>query len=509
MQATIPLPAPGSPEERALFERLQARLPHLFDRISKDRLASRTVVVVPGLSLDPEVLGKVDGVRHYEERLLSMLMLLRLPNVRLLFLSSEPISGVTVDYYLHLLGGVPPLHARERLFLFSAHDASPQSLTRKLLSRPRLLARVRAAIGDPTTAYLSVFNATADEVSLAVALGIPMYACDPTLSYWGGKSGSRHAFREAGIALPMGMEDLRDLGDAAEAIAELRSRDPQLRRVVLKMDQGFSGDGNALLHLPEAPGKLALPLIHEHLQRNLQPEASDTTAEQFAQMYQRNGGIVEAWIEGEGKRTPSVQARINPLGGIELISSHEQLMGGKSGQVFLGSQFPASAEYAKELHPLATRVGEVLRRRGVLGRFAVDFISVPGADGWQHYAIEINLRKGGTTLPYQMLQFLTDGSYCPDTAQFITASGLVRCYHATDNLVNPSYRRLIPQDLVDLIVQHRLHFDQNRQRGAVFSLIGALSQHGKLGLVSIDETPEQATAHFNQVRALLDREAEL
>ncbi|PJK15473.1 carboxylate-amine ligase [Lysobacteraceae bacterium NML07-0707] len=503
------MPAPGSPAERAEFERLQARLPQLFDEIFRDQLTPRTVVVVPGLSLDPDVLGKIDGVQHYEERMLSMLMLLRLPNLRLLFLSSEPISGVTIDYYLHLLGGVPPMHARKRLFLFSPHDGSPQSLTRKLLSRPRLLARVRAAIENPATAHLSVFNSTCDEVSLAVALGIPMYACDPELGYWGGKSGSRRAFREAGISLPPGAEDLRDLEDAAEAIAVLRSQIPDLRRVVLKIDQGFSGDGNALLNLPQAPGKLPLSTIRQLLQSQLQPEANDTDACQFAQLYQRQGGIVEAWIEGKGKRTPSVQARINPLGGIELISSHEQLMGGRSGQVFLGSQFPASAEYARQLHPLAVRVGEVLRERGVIGRFSVDFISVPTADGWQHHAIEINLRKGGTTLPYQMLQFLTDGNYCAETAQFITPSGLVRCYHATDNLVNPDYRRLIPHDLVDLIVQHRLHFDQTRQRGAVFSLIGALSRYGKLGLVSIDETPQAATAQFEQVRALLDHQARL
>jgi hypothetical protein len=46
-----------------------------------------------------------------------------------------------------------------------------------------------------------------------------------------------------------------------------------------------------------------------------------------------------------------------------------------------------------------------LRDKGVLGRFAVDFISVKNKNGWTHYPIEINLRKGGTTHPYIMLQF--------------------------------------------------------------------------------------------------------
>ena len=174
-------PEPGSPAERSAFLTLQQRLPALFREVFRDRTAPRTVVVSPGLSLDPAVLSKVAGARHYEERMLSMLMLLRLPNTRIVFLTSEPIAPVVIDYYLILLSGVPAGHARERLVLLSAHDASPRSLTRKLLERPRLLERVRRAVGDPHTAHLSVFNATADEVSLAVALGIPMYACDPSL----------------------------------------------------------------------------------------------------------------------------------------------------------------------------------------------------------------------------------------------------------------------------------------------------------------------------------------
>ena len=73
------LPAGSSVAEREAFLALQARLPGLFRDVFSERSAPRTVVVCPGLSLDPEVLAKVAGVRHYEERMLSMLMLLRLP----------------------------------------------------------------------------------------------------------------------------------------------------------------------------------------------------------------------------------------------------------------------------------------------------------------------------------------------------------------------------------------------------------------------------------------------
>ena len=85
-------PAPGSPEELRVFERLQERLPGLYRRVFSDPREPRTVVVVPSLSLDPEELAKIDGVVHYEERLLCLLMLLRMPRTEILYVTSLPIK---------------------------------------------------------------------------------------------------------------------------------------------------------------------------------------------------------------------------------------------------------------------------------------------------------------------------------------------------------------------------------------------------------------------------------
>ena len=61
---------------------------------------------------------------------------------------------------------------------------------------------------------------------------------------------------------------------------------------------------------------------------------------------------------------------------------------------------PADDAYRLDIQNAGMRVAEVLAAKGVLGRFATDFVSVPTADGgWKHYAIEVNLRKGGTTPP--------------------------------------------------------------------------------------------------------------
>jgi hypothetical protein len=152
------VPRPGSPEELSRFRELQRRLAPLFRRAFPDPRAPQTVVVVPSMTLDPAELAKLTGAAHYEERLLCILMLLRRPRTRVVYVTSEPIPASIVEYYLHLLPGVPCHHARERLTLISCHDGSALPLTAKILARPRLCARIRAAIADPRAAHLTCFN---------------------------------------------------------------------------------------------------------------------------------------------------------------------------------------------------------------------------------------------------------------------------------------------------------------------------------------------------------------
>jgi pheganomycin biosynthesis PGM1-like protein len=498
-------PEPGSAGELARFAELQRRLPPLFDRVFADRLAPRTIVVVPGLSLDAELLARVEGFTHYEERQLTMLMLLKLPNTRMVFLTSAPLDSSIVDYYLQLLPGIPHEHARTRLTLLAAHDTSTVSLTRKILARPRLIERVRNALGDAQLAHMSCFNATPDERTLAVRLGIPLYACDPALMHLGTKSGSRSVFREAGVAVVEGDENLRDMRDVIAALTALKLREPALRRAVVKLEEGASGEGNCLFDYSGAPATSALESwIAAQLPERLQPEAAGLSYERYAAKFAELGGVVEAWIEAEEKRSPSVQLRITPRGIIETISTHDQVLGGATGQRYLGACFPAMDEYRGAICDSSQRIAAVMLTKGVLGRFAVDFVCVPEGSAWRHYAIEINLRKGGTTHTFQTLQYLTGGRYDASTGLFFTAQGQARYYYATDNLVNVRYRRLTPPDLIDVAIEQDLHFDRTTQQGVTFNLIGAVSEFGKLGIVSIAGSATAAEMLYHRTVQALD-----
>jgi hypothetical protein len=164
--------------------------------------------------------------------------------------------------------------------------------------------------------------------------------------------------------------------------------------------------------------------------------------ELYQDKFSAMGGIVEEFVPGAIKQSPSAQFRIDPAGGIGAVSTHDQVLGGANGQIFLGCRFPADGAYRLDIQTRSAKVARALAGKGVLGRFGVDFISVKDAGGWRHLAIEINLRKGGTTHPFLMLQFLTDGRYDPETGEFLTPTGQPRCYYASDNLESERYRGL-------------------------------------------------------------------
>jgi hypothetical protein len=507
-----PHPAPGSPAELAAFAALRAKLPRLYDRVSRDDRTEHTVLVVPSLSLDPQELSKISGVHHYEERLLFFLMLLRRPRTRVIFVTSQAISDTVVDYYLHLLTGVPTSHARRRLERYHCFDASTRPLSAKILDRPRLMARLRAAIGDSGRAHMVCFNSSPLERTLSVRLDIPLYANDPALGDLGSKSGCREVFREAGVTFPFGFERLRDRSDIAGALADLKLRTPEMRRAVVKLNEGFSGEGNALFYYDGVDGRSRSDLVRQITDRlpALRFVAPQEVWPRFEAKFAEMGGVVEEFVEGVDKRSPSSQCRVNAVGRAQSISTHDQVLGGDEGQVFEGCTFPAHADYRLEVQRAGLQVAEVLASKGVMGRFATDFVTVPdGEGGFTHHAIEVNLRKGGTTHPFLTLLFLTDGSYDAETGSFHAQGGREKTYFASDTLRSEAYRGLLPDDLIDIAVYHGLHFHHGTERGTVFHLMGALSEFGKLGMVCIGDNLQQARFLYRKTKSVLDNEARL
>jgi len=506
----------GGAGDQAAFRKLQAQLAERWDLVNRRNSEPRDIVVVPSLSLDGIESVSIDGVLHYEERMLFVLNLLRRPRARVVYVSSSPIHPAAIDYMLSLISGIPNDHMRRRLEVVPLYDRSLTPLSEKILARPRLIERIRQSI-VAERAMMTCFTVSEAERRLSVALGVPLYGVDPDLLWLGTKSGSRTVFREAGIPLLPGVENVRTETEVVEAIDELWQSDPNLRRLVIKHDSGFSGHGNAVLDLggllqasPTAGADRARR--HSAISKALHDMRfvdRRQTWPTFADKLAREGGVVEAFVESPSKRAPSCQLRISPAGGIDLLSTHDQLVEGRDGQIYAGCQFPADAAYRMVIQRDALRVAEVLQTKGAVARLAVDFLCSRTKDGaWKHYAIETNLRMGGTTHPMMLLRMMTDGKYDPSTGLYLTPRGEPQFYVATDSMQSDAYRGLLVEDLLDIAAVHGLHYQAWSESGVLFHFTGALSEFGKFGITAVGKSTEEAEGWFHRTRSVLDRETE-
>jgi hypothetical protein len=493
------------------FESLQERMESVWDAMKLD-LDDECVVVVPSVTVSRAVAVGSAITQAYEERFLFLLLLLRQPRLRMVYVTSMPINPRIVEYYLALLPGVIPSHALARLTLVSTDDSSDRPLSEKLLERPQLLAKIAAAIPNRARCHLIPYNTTALERDVALTLGIPMYGADPRLADLGSKTGCRRLFAECEVAHPLGAEDLHSLDEVTDAVWDMLAVRPSISQVIIKTNEGVSGAGNALVDLagivdlPEAERRSA---IRERVDA-MQLESQDVPLDRYVAKFEQDGGIVEERIIGEELLSPSVQLRARPDGSVELLSTHDQLLGGTSGQTYLGCLFPADPAYSRLISEPAQRIGERLAGAGALGRFAIDFVVVKDQTGsWSAYAIELNLRKGGTTHPFLTLQFLTDGGYDAASGRFLTQHGEERYLVATDHLESHSLRSLSVDDLFDAVARHKLHFDQSSQTGVVFHMISSLSECGRVGMTAVGDTAEQAMAIYERAQRVLLDEAVL
>src|SRR4029079_9683428 len=234
-------------DSQAEFDQLQKKLVPLWKSIERFNQDPQTIVVVPSMSIDAINSGAV--MQAYEERFLFLLLLLRQPRARLIYVTSQTILPSIIDYYLALLPGVIPSHARQRLFLISPLDGSVRPLRDKLLDRPRLIERIRSLIMDSDRAHLVPFNTTNREKELALQLRIPMYGADPKFFPLGTKSGCREIFMQENVPHPLGYENLGSKEDLIRAIAQMRPKKPSIKQVLVKLNEGVSGEGNALVDL--------------------------------------------------------------------------------------------------------------------------------------------------------------------------------------------------------------------------------------------------------------------
>lgn len=440
---------------------------------------------MPSISFPVAELSRITAVQSYEERMLFLLLLLRNPELRVVYVTSSPVDGAVVDYYLRFLPD--PSAAKGRLTMVELGDPSVGSLSEKILARPDVLAELGAQGGGGT---MLAFNVTPAEDRLATTLGLTLCGPPSHLAPLGSKSGSRRVAARAGVRRIEGAEDLFTLEAVAGAISAVRARRPRAQAVVVKLNNGFSGLGNAIIDLDG----LADTLTES---KTTFCAAEETWAGYEAKVV-AEGAVVEELLRVPGLRSPSVQMRIPAGGAAEVLSTHDQILGGPEGQVYLGCRFPAAGEYRAAIVAEAVRVGEVLAGEGVVGSFGIDFLVTPGGV----YLSEINLRMGGTTHPYWMARLAGGATHDPAVGELV-AAGRSLCYTATDNLKMAELAGRRPADVIAAVDGAGLAFDAASGTGVTLHLLGAVPGHGKLGATCVAGNPEAADELYRRLVATL------
>ena len=220
----------------------------------------------------------------------------------MVYVTSQPVHPLILEYYFQLLVGIPASHARSRLTLLCAYDASPRSLTEKILA---------AASADPADSLrhrrpvARLHDRLQLDAARAQAFRPPRHPVERSRSgaapprhevgkpqdvSRGGRRRARRASRTCGL------ED-----DVVAALDGAAAPPPAIRRAVLKLDDSFSGEGNAVFRYPEAPGR-------RHPARGARPTSPFAVAQPTRDRYLRevhgDGGIVEELLEYPGAGVP-------------------------------------------------------------------------------------------------------------------------------------------------------------------------------------------------------------
>ena len=454
------------------------------------------MVFLPSYSVADSLLEHyADRLLHLEHRhLLHLLTLHSVPAAQLVFVTSARPSRQVLDYYLSLLPPHERRDVRARIRFLEVPDPRPRSVTDKLLERPDLIAELRHMVGEHV-AYIEPWNVTESESRLARRLGLPLNGTAHELWPLGFKSSGRRIMRSAGVPVPFGVEDVRSVDDVVAAVEEVRRRRPGVRGVVVKTDNSGAGDGNRILELSNLPTARSVRVVVESWEAWYREDLA-------------RGGAVEEYLVGAEVAFPSVQVDIAPGGHVEVVSTHEQLLGGPIGQVYIGCRFPAESAYAAALAGYGAAVGLALAERGALGRLSVDFVAVRGRGGvWQTYGLEINLRKTGTTHPFAALANLVPGQYDPAAGRWVGTEGTERCYRSTDNLLDPAWRGRTPRDVIASLRRAGLQFDQRTMTGVVMHAFCGLDIDGRVGLTAIGSSVEEADGlYLEAVEVLAGRQ---
>ena len=249
-------------------------------------------------------------------------------------------------------------------------DGRNEPLSRKLLARPGALRRIRRpdrrARGrhDPP-----VLHDRRRGRARGGARSSRSTAATRRSTGSARRPGSRRVFADEDVPHPVGLDVARQPTISPARSTELRARSPAARGAVLKLDQGVSGLGNALLDLD---ARRPRPSRRDRA-RGRGDRASSSTSRALDDAGRDRRGA----DRGRGLPEPERAAPDEPRGtGRHHVDARSGARRARTARPTSAATSPPIQEYAAQIAAEALKVGRRLAREGVIGRAAVDFAAV-------------------------------------------------------------------------------------------------------------------------------------
>ena len=240
-------------EDNEAWNLLVSRFRERWQRIKKKR---HVVIHLPSLSREEHQRASIPHLQSRINLQMSRLCDCSDPLVDVLYVAPMDVPDDVRKYYAKLLevGGVAEPDLRFKIVTPENIERFPphMSLTSLLIYSPRCLRRIRRFIKG-RDAYIVPGSAVGpEERRLAVMLGVPLLAPEPSLaSQYGLKSGAKRLFATADVSTPPGAHDVYEEPELIGALAKLIAAYIDVPRWLIKLDDEFGGRGHAWIETSE------------------------------------------------------------------------------------------------------------------------------------------------------------------------------------------------------------------------------------------------------------------
>lgn len=238
------------------------------------------------------------------------------------------------------------------------------------------------------------------------------------------------------------------------------------------------------------------------------------------------GGIIEACPPSDSVTALSVNMLIEPDGATSVVSSGDQIHAECEFSVW-GYSVPQCSVLPDVLNEVCLRIGDACRARAIIGYYTVDFLTFfnPRTAEQELWATDLDLKYGDLIPMHRLLEFVTGGKFdasdhlfrlppvkpeerkrrprgvkLTERVKSLNRSAVlsVRLYHSNLSMVQFGV-------FFQMCRAHKIGYDVKEKNGTVF-LINDSTRREHLGMITIEETLQEAIASFANNLSVIHQE---